>query len=130
MKRLFFLLALAFLFTAPAFAAEPATASVCEQITLAEGASYTGAAIDVSRAEGWFIVSIKQTGFGPVDISYQLSVNGIDWAAPVGAEGILNDVGAGFSMAGFDPVYAPWLRIIVSNTGSAEVIATVRVAYR
>ncbi|MBI5846073.1 MAG: hypothetical protein HZB23_15555 [Deltaproteobacteria bacterium] len=116
--------------SSPAFAAEPATALVCEQAAIAGNSTYTSAPIGVSMAEGFFTLSARQDGTGPVTIGYQVSVNGLDWATPDGAEAIITDMGDGIRITAFDPVYAPWLRIIVSNTGTSEVLATVRVAYR
>ena len=130
MRNFVILLALALLFSSPAFAAEPAQALVCEQASIAASATYTGAAIDVSRAEGFFTVSVNQVGAGPVDVAYEVSVNGLDWAAPAGAEPVIEDAGQGLTFRSFEPVYAPWMRLKITNTGASAVTITARVAYR
>jgi len=116
-------------FSSPALAAEPGNTLVCEQVVIEGGQPFTGAAIDVSRAEGWFTVSLNQGGTGPVDVFYQVSTNGLDWVTPAAAQ-VIETSGPGLTVRPFEPIYAPWLRLVVANTGAASVTVTVRCAYR
>lgn len=130
MQKFVVFLALGLLFAAPALAAEPANVVICEQTALAGGATYTGAAFDVSAAEGYFTVSARQTGDGPICVTYQVSLNGLDWTVPEDSGPIIASMAAGLVVQAFEPSYAPWLRVIIANTGTAEALLTVRLAYR
>jgi hypothetical protein len=136
MKRLltaFFILAV---FAAPARAADPTTVvnlvdAAGGTTTLAAGGAYTSAAVDCTRAEGYFglqmAVSGAPTYTGTVKAEAWVSADGVTFAEPEGAADILTGMTATSGPAGNGKVYIKvqpdfcrYIKIVFTETGGAS----------
>ncbi len=109
------------------------TIAVCENKALGASESFTGAPVDMSGMEGYASVQAKISGNGTAKITYQVSHDGHAWATPEGAPDVLTGItktsgpeSNGIVAAQFNPVLAPWMRLVITETGGASaVLATV-----
>jgi len=110
------------------------TITLCENAVIGASGRLTSQPVNMQNLEGYMAIGAKIAGNGTARIFYEVSQDGHAWATPEGALDVLSTItktsgsGAnGLVSAQFNPVLAPWLRLVLTETGGASpVLATVR----
>jgi len=110
------------------------TKLIFDSETITAGADSTTSAIDLNkwRPEGYFSIQVVLTGAGTAKIEYLLSNDGTNYLEPsTGVDIVLahtatSGPGAdGDDIYVFEPEVARYLKIKITETGGASIIATV-----
>lgn len=93
------------------------------------GASSTSEAIRIRHVSGFFSIYFELTGDGTATVEYLLSHDGITYLTPVSATeiktGFVKTSGNGSDgkdIIPFEPELAPFMKIKITETGSADTI--------